>query len=146
MQKTDYYLLFSHAKTLLNPQYGRLSNMANLSALLYQYMPDINWAGFYILDDDILRLGPFQGKPACTEIEIGKGVCGTAVAQQKILIVPDVHQFAGHIACDSASKSEIVLPLFKDGAIWGVLDIDSPTENRFSLQDSQELQKITALL
>ncbi|WP_458401471.1 GAF domain-containing protein [Candidatus Avelusimicrobium sp.] len=146
MKTTDYALIFNQAKALLLPQYGRMSNMANLSALLYQYMHDINWAGFYLLDGNILRLGPFQGKPACTQIALGKGVCGTAAQQKKTLIVPDVHQFPGHIACDSASNSEIVIPLIQNGQIWGVLDIDSPIKNRFSDEDSAELQKITALL
>lgn len=146
MKTTDYSLIFNQAKALLLPQYGRMTNMANLSALLYQYMHDINWAGFYLLDGNILRLGPFQGKPACTQIALGKGVCGTAAQQKKTLIVPDVHQFPGHIACDSASNSEIVIPLIQNGQIWGVLDIDSPIKNRFSDEDSAELQKITALL
>ena len=146
MKTTDYSFIFNQAKALLLPEYGRLSNMANLSALLYHYMHDINWAGFYLLDENILRLGPFQGKPACTRIAIGKGVCGTAAQQKKTLIVPDVHRFAGHIACDIASNSEIVIPLFQGSDIWGVLDIDSPIKNRFSDEDQSALQKITALL
>lgn len=141
-----YVLLLQQARELISPEYGRLSNMANLSALLYQHLPTINWAGFYLFDTNILRLGPFQGKPACTEIPLGKGVCGTAAMQKRILIVPDVHQFAGHIACDCASQSEIVIPLVEKDVLWGVLDIDAPVKNRFSEQDGLELQKLTALL
>jgi len=146
MNRTDYAFIITQTKALLLPQYGRMTNIANLSALLYQYMHDVNWAGFYLLDGNILRLGPFQGKPACTQIALGKGVCGTAAQQKKILIVPDVHHFPGHIACDSASNSEIVIPLIQNGQTRGVLDIDSPIKNRFSDEDSAELQKITALL
>lgn len=131
---------------MLEPRFGQISNTANLAALLYRALPEINWAGFYFLDGDMLRLGPFQGKPACTEIPVGRGVCGTAVREGKTLIVPDVNAFAGHIACDSASKSEIVVPLTREGKVWGVLDIDAPVLNRFDETDAQFLQKITALL
>lgn len=131
---------------MLEPRFGQISNTANLAALLYRALPDINWAGFYFLDGEMLRLGPFQGKPACTEIPVGRGVCGTAVRQGKTLIVPDVNAFAGHIACDSASKSEIVVPLTRNGKVWAVLDIDAPVLNRFDETDAQFLQKITALL
>lgn len=131
---------------MLEPRFGQISNTANLAALLYRALPDINWAGFYFLEGEMLRLGPFQGKPACTEIPVGRGVCGTAVRQGKTLIVPDVNAFAGHIACDSASKSEIVVPLTRNGKVWAVLDIDAPVLNRFDETDAQFLQKITALL
>ena len=133
------------AEALLQPRFGWLSNAANLSALIFNTLPDLNWAGFYILDKEILRLGPFQGKPACTEIALGKGVCGTAAAQNRSLVVPNVHEFAGHIACDSASKSEIVIPLIIDGKMWGVLDIDSPMLARFDDTDRIELEKLTRI-
>lgn len=147
MNKTELYTsLLKQAQALLEPRFGQISNTANLSALLYRALPDINWAGFYFLDGEMLRLGPFQGKPACTEIPVGRGVCGTAVREGKTLVVPNVHEFAGHIACDSASKSEIVVPLVREGKVWGVLDIDAPIFNRFDDTDAEFLQKITALL
>lgn len=147
MNKTELYTsLLKQAQALLEPRFGQISNTANLSALLYRALPDINWAGFYFLDGEMLRLGPFQGKPACTEIPVGRGVCGTAVREGKTLLVPNVHEFAGHIACDSASKSEIVVPLVREGKVWGVLDIDAPVFNRFDDTDAEFLQKITALL
>lgn len=147
MNKTEMYAsLLQQAQALLEPRFGQISNTANLSALLYRTLPDINWAGFYFLEGEMLRLGPFQGKPACTEIPVGRGVCGTAVREGKTLIVPDVNAFAGHIACDSASKSEIVVPLMREGKVWGVLDIDAPVLDRFDETDAQFLQKITALL
>lgn len=147
MNKTALYqALLTQAENLVCIRFGRITNAANLAALLYQHLPDINWAGFYFLDGDMLRLGPFQGKPACAEIPLGKGVCGSAVEQGKTLIVPDVHAFAGHIACDAASRSEIVVPLMQKGKPWGVLDIDAPVLNRFDKQDTDFLQKIAALL
>ena len=123
-----------------------IANLANASALLWQYMEDINWVGFYKMTDDILVLGPFQGKPACVRIPVGKGVCGTAVAEDKVQLVYDVHDFPGHIACDSASNSEIVLPIHVNGNVWGVLDIDSPFVGRFTEADQEGLQKIVAIL
>lgn len=147
MNKTQFYtVLLQQASTLLQPQFGRISNTANLAALLYRGLPEINWAGFYFLEGELLRLGPFQGKPACTEIPVGRGVCGTAVREGRTLIVPDVHAFAGHIACDPDSKSEIVIPLMENGRVWAVLDIDAPVLNRFDQTDAEFLQKITALL
>lgn len=147
MNKTRLYtVLLQQAGTLLLPQFGRISNTANLAALLYRGLPEINWAGFYFLEGELLRLGPFQGKPACTEIPVGRGVCGTAVREGRTLIVPDVHAFAGHIACDPDSKSEIVIPLTENGRVWAVLDIDAPVLNRFDQTDAEFLQKITALL
>lgn len=147
MNKTRLYtVLLQQAGTLLLPQFGRISNTANLAALLYRGLPEINWAGFYFLEGEMLRLGPFQGKPACTEIPVGRGVCGTAVREGRTLIVPDVHAFAGHIACDPDSKSEIVIPLTENGRVWAVLDIDAPVLNRFDEIDAAFLQKITALL
>ena len=109
-------------------------------------MEDINWAGFYIMEKGKLVLGPFQGKPACIEIPVGRGVCGTAVAEQKTQLVFDVHQFPGHIACDSASNSEIVIPLFKEGRVWGVLDIDSPFVGRFTEEDKAGLEALAHIL
>ena len=123
-----------------------IANLANASALLWQYMADINWAGFYKMTDGQLVLGPFQGKPACVKIAVGKGVCGTAVAEDKVQLVYDVHDFPGHIACDSASNSEIVLPIHVHGEIWGVLDIDSPFAGRFTEEDREGLEKVVAVL
>ena len=122
------------------------ANLANASALLWQHMQDINWVGFYKMTDGALVLGPFQGKPACIRIPVGRGVCGTAVAEDKIQLVYDVHDFPGHIACDSASNSEIVLPIHVGGEIWGVLDIDSPHVGRFTEEDKLGLAKIVAVL
>ncbi len=122
------------------------ANLANASALLWQHLTDINWAGFYLMEDGALVLGPFQGKPACIRIAVGRGVCGTAVAQDAVQLVPDVHQFPGHIACDSASNSEIVLPIHKDGQVWGVLDIDSPCFDRFTETDRAGLEQVVAIL
>lgn len=123
-----------------------VANLANASALLWEYLPDINWAGFYRLRGERLILGPFQGKPACIEIAVGRGVCGTAVAQNTSLVVPDVHAFPGHIACDSASRSEIVLPIHRGDTLFGVLDIDSPLTDRFSEQDLIGLQQFVTVL
>ena len=123
-----------------------IANLANASALLWQHMEDINWVGFYKMTDGILVLGPFQGKPACVRIPVGKGVCGTAVAEDKVQLVYDVHDFPGHIACDSASNSEIVLPIHVGGQIWGVLDIDSPEFGRFTQEDEAGLLKIVGIL
>lgn len=120
----------------------RTANLSNAAALLWQELEDINWAGFYQLQDGRLVLGPFQGKPACILIPVGKGVCGTAVAENRVQRVEDVHRFPGHIACDSASNSEIVLPLSCRGEIWGVLDIDSPKLGRFTPEDEAGLALI----
>jgi len=123
-----------------------VANLANASALLWQELPDLNWVGFYKMEQGILVLGPFQGKPACIEIPVGKGVCGTAVAEDRTQLVYDVHRFPGHIACDCASNSEIVLPIHVQGQIWGVLDIDSPTVGRFTEADKAGLERIVAVL
>ena len=120
----------------------RTANLSNAAALLWQELEEINWAGFYQLRDGRLVLGPFQGKPACILIPVGKGVCGTAVAENRVQRVEDVHRFPGHIACDSASNSEIVLPLSCRGEIWGVLDIDSPKKGRFTPEDEEGLSLI----
>ena len=124
----------------------QIANLANASALLWQELPDINWVGFYQLLGDRLVLGPFQGKPACIQIPLGKGVCGKAAAEERVLRVENVHAFPGHIACDSASNSEIVLPVYRRGKIWGVLDIDSPLFSRFSQEDEAQLGLISELL
>lgn len=122
------------------------ANLANASALLWQELPDLNWAGFYKMVDGKLVLGPFQGKTACIVIPVGKGVCGTAVAENRVQRVVNVHDFPGHIACDSASNSEIVLPLYKNGEIWGVLDIDSPSVGRFTEEDEMGLCEAAKVL
>jgi len=137
---TDYTLLNSQLQSLTQGVPYRIANLANAAALLYNTLTDINWAGFYLLQGDKLVLGPFQGKPACIEIPMGRGVCGSAAAENKTLLVPDVHKFPGHIACDSASNSEIVVPLRKDGKVMGVLDIDSPLLDRFTEEDRQGLE------
>jgi len=123
-----------------------IANLSNASALLWQALPDINWAGFYKMMDGQLVLYPFQGKTACVRIQVGKGVCGTAVAEDATQLVPDVHQFPGHIACDSASNSEIVVPIHVDGEIWGVLDIDSPYFDRFTEVDRKGLEAFVKVL
>ena len=123
-----------------------ISNLANASALLYYSLSDINWADFYLLQDGKLILGPFQGKPACIEIAVGRGVCGTAVAKDSTVLVENVHEFEGHIACDSASNSEIVIPIRKNGVIIGVLDIDSPTVGRFTHADREGLEEFVRVI
>ena len=123
-----------------------VANLANVSALLWQELPRINWVGFYKMTDGALVLGPFQGKPACIRIEVGKGVGGTAVAEDRTQLVYDVHQFPGHIACDCASNSEIVVPVRVNGEIWGVLDIDSPEIGRFTEADQVGLEEIVGIL
>ena len=143
---TDYAALCAQLSALTDGIPYETANLANAAALLWQEMPGINWAGFYKMTDGALVLGPFQGKPACIRISVGKGVCGTAVAHDSIQLVYDVHQFPGHIACDSASNSEIVLPIHVKGEIWGVLDIDSPHIGRFTEADRAGLEKFVAIL
>jgi len=123
-----------------------LANAANMSALLYQMLPDVNWVGYYFLQGEELVLGPFQGKVACVRIALGRGVCGTAAERRAILVVPDVHEFPGHIACDAASRSEIVLPLLQNGQLVGVLDLDSPSPGRFDAQDRDGLSAAALVL
>ena len=142
----DYELLNSQVRALVEGVPHTVANLANASAAIWQAMEDINWAGFYMMENGRLVLGPFQGKPACIEIPVGRGVCGTAVAEQRTQLVYDVHQFPGHIACDSASNSEIVVPLFKNGAVWGVLDMDSPTVGRFTREDQAGLEALARIL
>lgn len=143
---TDYKLLLRQLDTLTDNVAHPVANMANAAAILWDALSDINWAGFYLLEDGVLVLGPFQGKVACVEIPVGKGVCGTAVAENATQLVADVHQFPGHIACDSASNSEIVIPLRKDGNVVGVLDIDSPILKRFSESDREGLEQFAKIL
>lgn len=145
--KTEFYeLLNSQLTALLEEEPYLLPNLSNASALLGTALKDINWAGFYLIHNNELLLGPFQGKPACIHIPIGKGVCGTAVSQNKTQLVSDVHEFPGHIACDSASRSEIVVPLRSQGQLLGVLDIDSPILSRFDEIDQKGLEKFTDIL
>ena len=143
---TNYQLLTQELTALVDGVPYLIANLSNASALLWQHLPDINWAGFYVMEDGALVLGPFQGKPACIRIPVGRGVCGTAVAEDAVQLVPDVHQFPGHIACDGASNSEIVLPIHKDGQIWGVLDIDSPNLARFTAEDQTGLEAVVKIL
>lgn len=140
-----YRLLAQQTTSLIEDESDLIANMANLSALLFNQLANVNWLGFYILRQDELVLGPFQGQVACVRIPVGKGVCGTAVATGKVQLVADVHQFAGHIACDSASNSEIVLPIRHAGEVIAVLDIDSPLFNRFNTDDQAGLEKIVEL-
>jgi len=135
-------LLLEQARALLAGERDALANSANLAALIFQTLPGLNWAGFYWLRGNELVLGPFQGKPACVRIPIGKGVCGTAAERRATVIVPNVHEFPGHIACDSASESEIVVPVIKAGRLLGVLDLDSPRLGRFSREDAATLEAV----
>ena len=142
----NYDLLCAQLKALTENVPHQVANLANASALLWHHLPDINWAGFYKMENGILVLGPFQGKPACIEIKVGRGVCGTAVAEDRTQLVYDVHEFPGHIACDAASNSEIVVPIHVNGQIWGVLDIDSPNVGRFSEEDKAGLERFVKIL
>ena len=146
MKTVDYALLCSQLRALTEDVPYEIANLSNASALLWETLPDINWAGFYKMEGGALVLHPFQGKPACIRIAVGKGVCGTAVAEDKTQLVPDVHRFPGHIACDGASNSEIVVPIHVDGEVWGVLDIDSPLFDRFSLADQAGLEEFVKVL
>ena len=143
---TDYQTLNTQLSTLIHGVAHRIANLANASALLYHTLDNLNWAGFYLLENDTLVLGPFQGKPACIEIPVGRGVCGAAVAEGRTQLVRDVHQFPGHIACDSASNSEIVVPIRAGGKFVGVLDIDSPNIGRFTEEDRVGLEAFMSLL
>ena len=143
---TDYKRLCNELLALTDGIPHKIANLANASALIYQALDRLNWAGFYLIDNGILVLGPFQGKPACIEIPIGKGVCGTAVSLNKTMLVPNVHEFPGHIACDGASNSEIVIPLRRSGEVVGVLDIDSPVFDRFSEKDRIGLEELAKIV
>lgn len=138
----SYDLINEKIRSLTEGIPHRISNMANTASCLFNEMEDVNWVGFYLLENETLVLGPFCGKPACITIPVGKGVCGTAVKIKQTIVVPDVEEFKGHIACDSESRSEIVIPIFKDGKVWGVLDIDSPSVGRFDDYDRKGLEKI----
>lgn len=146
-KEEQYQLLINQLHALLDGEPNRIANLSNSSALLNQFLTDINWVGFYLLDEKgELVLGPFQGLPACTRIKLGRGVCGTSAANRETLRVPDVHQFPGHIACDSASQSEIVIPIIKDHQLIGVLDIDAPIRERFDAVDQQQLEQFVEAL
>jgi GAF domain-containing protein len=141
-----YRQLPASLESLLEGETDALANLANAAALLYGSLPHINWAGFYLLRGETLVLGPFQGKPACVRIELGRGVCGTAAARRETLVVPDVLAFPGHIACDAASRSEIVVPILDGGALLGVLDVDAPEKNRFGEADRAVLEECVRVL
>jgi GAF domain-containing protein len=146
MSKTQLYgRLLEQARRLMAGERDPVANAANLAAVLFHGLPDLNWAGFYFQRGEELVLGPFQGKPACVRIPLGKGVCGTAARERNTVVVPDVHQFPGHIPCDELSRSEIVVPLVRDGALVGVIDLDSPKLNRFDVDDQQGLEAIAAV-
>jgi L-methionine (R)-S-oxide reductase len=141
-----YIELAASLQALIEGETDWIANLANASALLYHALPDLNWAGFYLLQGDGLVVGPFQGKPACVRIPVGNGVCGTAAARRETIIVPNVHEFPGHIACDSASNAEIVVPMIRNGSLLGVLDLDSPTVGRFDAKDRDGLERFVAVL
>jgi GAF domain-containing protein len=143
---TFYSQLIAQARSLVDGEHDMIANMANISALLYNQMDNVNWAGFYIFKEEQLVLGPFQGQPACIRIPMGKGVCGTAAASNTVQRIEDVHQFEGHIACDAASNSEIVIPIVVNDKLIGVLDIDSPIYSRFSAEDEAGLCEIVSVL
>jgi GAF domain-containing protein len=145
--KTEFYNdLALQLRSLLEGERDPIANAANTSALLYELMPDINWAGFYFLrSGKELVVGPFQGKTACVRIPVGRGVCGTAVERGQTILVEDVHEFPGHIACDAASRSELVVPLRRDGKILGVLDLDSPLPSRFDAEDQAGIEQVAAI-
>lgn len=138
--------LFTHAELFLDKKLNIVTNLANMSAIIMENISDLNWVGFYLYDGEKLYLGPFQGKAAVTIIDMGKGVCGTSASKREILIVDDVHKFPGHIPCDCDSNSEIVLPIVKNGELFGVLDIDSPIQNRFDENTAKDLEKLVKLL
>ena len=143
---TDYSSLNRQLAALIHGVPHRIANLANAAALLYHTLDDLIWAGFYLLEGDLLVLGPFQGKPACIEIAAGRGVCGAAAAQDRTQLVYDVHQFPGHIACDCASNSELVVPIHADGQVVGVLDLDSPRVGRFTEEDRDGLEAFARIL
>lgn len=141
-----YEQLASQLSALLAGERDLIANAANLSSLLFHSLPDLNWAGFYFVKDGELVLGPFQGQPACVRIRIGQGVCGAGAAKCQTVIVPNVHEFPGHIACDSASNSEIVVPVLKGSKLIGVLDVDSPVFSRFDQEDATGLEQMVRIL
>ncbi|MBU5468127.1 GAF domain-containing protein [Virgibacillus sp. MSJ-26] len=145
-REKDYEQLLKQLGALIDGETDVIANLSNASALLNQFLSDINWVGFYLWKEDELVLGPFQGLPACIRIPYGKGVCGTAIEESQTQLVDNVNEFPGHIACDSASKSEIVIPIIVNNEIYGVLDIDSPNYNRFDQVDQQYLEEFVAIL
>ncbi|AMM94215.1 GAF domain-containing protein [Peribacillus simplex] len=145
-KEKNYELVQKQLFALIEDETNWIANLSNAAALLNQFLDEINWVGFYLFEEGQLILGPFQGLPACVRIPMGKGVCGTSAATEKTLRIEDVHQFPGHIACDAASRSEIVIPLMKDGKLFGVLDIDSPVTDRFDEIDQQGLEKFAEIL
>jgi GAF domain-containing protein len=146
MDKAERYREMEEAaRARVAGERNAIANAANFAALMWEYMPDINWAGFYFRKGRWLVLGPFMGKPACTRLQVGLGVCGTAVAEAKTLIVPDVHKFTGHVACDAASNSELVVPLYKYSQIIGVIDVDSPIHDRFDADDAKAIESLGRL-
>lgn len=145
-KEDNYELVKKQLKALVEDEKNQIANLSNASALLNQFLDRINWVGFYLMDEKELVLGPFQGLPACVRIPVGRGVCGTAVQRKETILVEDVHQFPGHIACDAASQSEIVIPLVKNGEVIGVLDIDSPEKARFDEVDKQKLEEFVEVL
>jgi len=141
-----YHELSEQLRGLLAGEPDPIANAANTAALIFEMVPELNWAGFYFLrEGSELVLGPFQGKPACVRIAVGRGVCGTAIAERRAMLVEDVHAFADHIACDAASRSELVVPLIRDGRILGVLDLDSPRTGRFDAEDQRGMEEIAAI-
>lgn len=145
-KEKNYELVQKQLLALIEDETNQIANLSNAAALLNLFLDEINWVGFYLYEENQLILGPFQGLPACVRIPMGKGVCGTSAATEKTLRIEDVHQFPGHIACDAASRSEIVIPLMKDGKLLGVLDIDSPITDRFDEVDQQGLEKFAEIL
>ncbi|QAA34220.1 GAF domain-containing protein [Clostridium manihotivorum] len=145
-REENYKFMVWGVRDQLETETDLIANLSNISALIKFYMDDCNWAGFYIMREDELVLGPFQGLPACYRIKLGSGVCGTAAQDKKVLRVQDVHEFPGHIACDSASNSEIVLPIIKDGKVFGVLDLDSPNVGRFGELEEKYLREAVAII
>ena len=145
-REKNYNLLIKQLKALIEDEKNAIANFSNASALLNQFLDRVNWVGFYLMEDGELVLGPFQGLPACVRIPLGKGVCGTAASNKETLRVEDVHAFPGHIACDAASQSEIVVPMVIDGQVIGVLDIDSPEKDRFDELDQQKLEEFVSVL
>ena len=143
---TDYEALIAQTEALISGVPHRIANLANVSALIFDTLEDLNWAGFYLLEGETLVLGPFQGKPACIEIPVSRGVCGAAVREDRAQLVPDVHAFQGHIACDSASRSELVVPLHQNGAVIGVLDLDTPSLARFTEADREGMERLARVL
>ena len=142
----NYKLMTQTVKAFLDGESNVIANLSNTSAIINEYVKDINWVGFYLMEGHELVLGPFQGKPACIRIPVGHGVCGMAAEKKETLVVKDVHQFPGHIACDGASNSEIVIPIIKNGAVFGVLDVDSPEFNRFTDLEKKYLEELVDII